>query len=88
MWALLLAFGISGGLVKLAWGQAVEPTITPAWRKEKLARLAAIKRDKLTLDQAEDGAVLARHFGSPKLETEFKKTASKLKKIMKTKGGR
>lgn len=86
MWALLLAFCISGGLVKVAWSQTVEPTLKPAWRKERLARLASIKRDKLTLDQAEDGAVLARQFGARKLETEFKEIVTRLKSARKLRG--
>jgi ABC-type Fe3+-hydroxamate transport system substrate-binding protein len=84
MWAVIMAFGIVGGLIKLAYGQAMEPTIKPAWRKEKLVRLASIPMEKLTLDQAEDGAVLARENGAKELEKRFRAKAAELKAQMKS----
>jgi len=79
MWAVAIAFGLVGGLVSVAYGQKKEPTWKPAWRKAKLIRLARIRKTRITLDQAEDGAVLAREFQSPALEREFKGIAEKLK---------
>jgi hypothetical protein len=82
MWALVISLGIVSGLVTAAFQQKKEPTWKPAWRKAKLIRLARLSRSRkghLTLDQAEDGAVLAREFDSPALEKEFKDIAEKLK---------
>ena len=79
MWALLIAFGFVGGLVRVAWGQAAEPTLRPAWRRAKLARLARIPERLLRLDQAEDGLVLSREFKAPDLAEKFGKIATRLK---------
>jgi hypothetical protein len=80
MWALIIPLGLVTGLVTVAYGQKKEPTWKPAWRKAKLIRLARLsRRGHLTLDQAEDGAVLAREFQAPALEKEFKVIAEKLK---------
>jgi hypothetical protein len=81
MWALLIAFLSIGGLVKFAYAQKEEPTLKPALRRAKLIRLAKIPVERLTLDQAEDGAVLSRQFGVPALETRFKVVAVKLKQL-------
>ena len=79
MWALLVAFGLVGGLVRVAWGQAAEPTLRPAWRRAKLVRLARIPERLLKLDQAEDGLVLSREFEAPDLAEKFGKIAARLK---------
>ena len=75
MWALALAFLATGGLVKAA-ATRIERREHSAERR--LARLASASTH--TLDQAEDGAVLARKFGRPDLEDKFKKSAASLKK--------
>lgn len=80
MWALLIGVLAAGGLVKFAWGQKVEPTLKPALRKAKLIRLGKRDLKSLNLDEAEDGAVLAREFNSPGLEKRFKVVAAQLKK--------
>jgi hypothetical protein len=80
MWALVIAFGFVGGLVKVAYEQSVEPTLKPAWRRAKLVRLARIPDRRLKIDQAEDGIVLAREFEAPELEAKFRKAAAALKK--------
>lgn len=80
MWALLIALGFVGGLVRVAWGQADEPTIRPAWRKTKLIRLARIPPRLLKLDQAEDGLVLSREFEAPELAAKFNAAAARLKR--------
>jgi hypothetical protein len=79
MWALVIAFLSVGGLVKFAYGQKEAPTVKLALRKSQLIRLARIPRKRLTLDQAEDGAVLARQFQVPELEKRFRSVAEKLK---------
>lgn len=79
MWALLIAFLSVGGLVKYAYGQKEEPTLRPALRKAKLIRLAKRDLNTLTLDNAEDGKVLAREFSSPELEKRFSSVVVKLK---------
>lgn len=87
MWALLIGVLAASGLVKYAWGQKEEPTLKPALRKAKLIRLSKKSTGKLTLNEAEDGAVLAREFDSPELEKRFKVVAAKLKKV-RSKGTR
>ena len=79
MLALLVALGLVGGLVRVAWGQAEEPTLRPAWRRAKLARLARIPEHILKLDQAEDGIVLSREFGASELAAKFKAAAARIK---------
>ena len=79
MWAVFMALGLVGGLVKVAFGQATEPTIKPAWRKYKLTRLSNLSPDQITLDQAEDGRVLAREFDDPTLEGKFAVLVARLK---------
>jgi hypothetical protein len=85
MWALLIGVLATGGLVKYAWGQKEEPTLKPALRKAKLIRLGKKTEGKLSLDEAEDGAVLAREFNSPGLEKRFKVVVTRLK-AKRTKG--
>jgi hypothetical protein len=80
MWALLIGVLAAGGLVKYTYGQKEEPTLKPALRKAKLIRLGRKKLDRLTLNEAEDGSVLAREFNSPGLEKRFKVVAARLKK--------
>jgi hypothetical protein len=86
MWGLLFALGIVGGLVKVAFDQTVEPTIKPAWRKRKLAKLANMTPETITLDQAEDGVVLSREFEEKKLGRKFEAIANRLKNIQRSKG--
>jgi hypothetical protein len=84
VWALLIALGFVGGLVKVAWGQADEPTIRPAWRRAKLIRLTRIPPRLLKLDQAEDGIVLSREFEAPELAKRFRIAATQLKQKSRT----
>jgi hypothetical protein len=79
MWALLIGVLAAGGLVKYAWDQKEEPTLKPALRKAKLIRLAKRDLNRLSLDEAEDGKVLAREFSSPDLEKKFASVVVKLK---------
>lgn len=79
MWTVAIALGLVGGLISVSYGQKKEPTWKPAWHKAKLIRLAQIRKGNITLDQAEDGAVLAREFHAPELEKEFIQIAANLK---------
>ena len=79
MWAVFIALGFVGGLVKVAFGQAVEPTFRPTWRKYRLTRLSQLSPDQITLDQAEDGKVLAREFDETVLERKFSLLVDRLK---------
>ena len=76
MWGLLLSIGAIGGFVVLAHHQAAEPTIKPALMRHRLARMP---KNKLTLDQAEDGVVLSRRLSEPDLERRFAKVATSLR---------
>jgi hypothetical protein len=79
MWALIIGFLFAGGLVKFACEQKAEPTMKLALRRSKLVRLANVSIEYLTLNQAEDGMVLAREFHTPELEKRFRAAAEKLK---------
>jgi hypothetical protein len=78
VWALAIAFLAVGGLIKAA---ATRPDRREHHEERKLAWLSAtLQRGELALDQAEDGAVLARKFGKSDLESKFAKTIASLKK--------
>lgn len=79
MWALLIGVLAASGLVRYAWTQKEEPALKPALRKAKLIRLASKELNKLSLDDAEDGRVLAREFSSPELEKRFATVVVQLK---------
>ena len=83
MWALVIALAAAGALVGLgATGPARE-------RARELARLArlqqSMKRGELSLEMAEDGAVLARRAGQAELEGKFKKEIASIKKQQRRK---
>lgn len=71
MVGMLIVFAAVGGFVALACRDADEPIVRPALRKARLARLARIATNRITLDQAEDGVVLSRQFGERDLEKHF-----------------
>jgi hypothetical protein len=78
VWGLLLALAVVGGLVGAA---ATRPGRLAAGEVRRLARLRhALTTGRITLDMAEDGAVLARRGGRPDLEQQFKKKAAEIKK--------
>jgi hypothetical protein len=78
VWALAIAFLVTGGLVRAA---ATRPDRNARHEERKLAWLASVEqRGELTLDQAEDGSVLARKMKRDDLETKFAKAAASLKK--------
>jgi len=78
MWAVLAAIALTYGLVRAA---AAEPDRKERWREARLDRLrAALAAGRVTLDQAEDGAVLAKRFRQPDVEMKFRAAAAALKK--------
>ena len=79
MWAILIGVLFAGGLIKFACEQKEEPTVKIALRRSKLVLLVNIPAKYLTLNQAEDGMVLAREFHTPELEKRFGAAAEKLK---------
>jgi hypothetical protein len=80
MWGLITALVAVGSLIAIAQHEAAEPTIKPAIWKLRLARLAALPRMKITLDQAEDGVILSRRLGEKNLEKRFEDMAKVLRK--------
>jgi len=78
MLGLAAAFAVVGSLV---WLAATRLKRQLSLDEVKLARLqATMRRGELSLDLAEDGAVLARRASRPGLEEEFKKKIATLKK--------
>lgn len=71
MLAALLALGTVGGLVLLAWRGVSTEHLSVAFQKKKLVTLAQKPTAKLTLDEAEDGLVLARRFKQKELAKKF-----------------
>lgn len=71
MLGLLMTFAAVGGFVALACRDSDEHIVKLALRKARLARLARIATNKITLDQAEDGVVLSRQFGEHFWEKHF-----------------
>jgi hypothetical protein len=80
MWGIVTAFAAVTGLVVLAFREKADPVIKPALQKARLARLARMSPGKLSLDEAEDGMVLSRHFGERDLEKRFASVANALRK--------
>jgi hypothetical protein len=78
MFGLLFAVSLVGGLVGYAIRRTTGPSTKPADERMKLERLKM--RKVLTLDEAEDGLVLARRYGDKSSEVRFRIEALKLKK--------
>jgi HAMP domain-containing protein len=78
VWAFLIALAAAGALVGLA------ATGPGRQRARELARLIRLKksmeRGALSLEMAEDGAVLARRTGQSELEGKFKREIASIKK--------
>jgi hypothetical protein len=78
MWGLVLALAVVGGLVGAA---ATRPGRRAVLDESRLRGLRALlRRGRLSLDQAEDGAVLARRAGRTDLEQQFALSAASIKK--------
>jgi hypothetical protein len=85
VWGLLLALAVVGGLVGAA---ATRPGRLAKREVRHLARLRrALATGRITIDMAEDGAVLARRDHLPDVEQEFKQYVFKLKTARETKHG-
>jgi hypothetical protein len=80
MWGLLAAAALTYGLVRAA---VAEPAHKRARKLSQLMRLCAVPRERLTLAQAEDGSVLARHLGRRDLASTFEQDVRKLRKLRK-----
>lgn len=80
MFPVLLALGLVGGLVSFAVRETVSPTIKPNMEKAKLEKLKSKELSQLKLNEAEDGAVLARRYGDKRAESYFKHAISGLRK--------
>lgn len=78
MFPLLLAIGAVSGLVGYAIRRSTGPSTKPMDERMKLERLKL--RKVLTLDDAEDGLVLARRYGDKSSEVRFRIEVLKLKK--------
>jgi hypothetical protein len=78
MFPLLLAVGAVVGLVGYAIRKSTGPSTKPGDERVRLERLKL--RKILTLDEAEDGLVLARRFGDAGSEAKFRIEISRLKK--------
>jgi hypothetical protein len=85
MGAILLAFGLVGGIVGLAAAQADNPTIKRFLQQRRLASLAKKPDSKLSLLEAEDGVLLSQRYMAENpsnrfLLTRFTKLVASLKK--------
>jgi hypothetical protein len=69
-----------GAMVRFSIREKENPTITPAAEKKRLVKLTMTPGERLTLSEAEDGAVLARRYMNRKLESQFLKIAAQKKK--------
>lgn len=84
MLGLLVPLALVAGLVKLAWREREEPVLHEAVARARLAKILGTPRGKLKLDQAEDGVVLSRRLGRPRLEREFRREVARMKKTRRT----
>lgn len=84
MGAFLLAFGLVSGIVSLAWRQTDDPSVRRYIQRTRLRFIAGKPDAKITLDQAEDGLVLARHHGDKALVMRFGKLVASLRKRRST----
>jgi hypothetical protein len=75
---LLLGIAAVGGLVGLAIKKVAGPAKKPLVEREKLERLKG--KHRLTLDEAEDGLVLARRYSDTKAEVHFAIEVGRLRK--------
>ena len=78
MWGLVVAAALTLGLVRAAVAKSAH---RKSAEERRLAYLSAmLEIGRVSLDECEDGAVLARKFGNMDLEKKFRKTAATLKK--------
>jgi hypothetical protein len=77
MWGLAAAAVLTYGLIRAA---VAEPSRKAAFRAAKLRRLLRKPANRLTLDEAADGVVLARAAGLSKQTRIFESRVSELKR--------
>jgi hypothetical protein len=77
---ILLALGGAGAFILWGVKRSLDPTRVPEREKRMLASLKKKPLAALTIDDAENGAVLARRYGDKFAEGEFKKHIVKLRK--------
>ena len=81
MWGIAAAIALAYGLIRAA---AASPDRKIERRRRKLGYLKAeLSAGQLTLDQAEDGIVLARAFQDAEFEQKFRKATASLKRSRK-----
>jgi hypothetical protein len=90
MGAVLLAFGLVGGIVGLAAAQADNPTIKRFLQKRRLCSIAKKPDGKISLLEAEDGVLLSRRYMEEEpsnrfLLLRFTKLVASLKKQQQVK---
>ena len=90
MGAVLLAFGLVGGIVGLAAAQADNPTVKRFLQKRRLASIAKKPDSKISLLEAEDGVLLSRRYMEENpsnrfLLSRFTKLVASLKKQQQVK---
>jgi hypothetical protein len=78
MLPLLIGLAAVGGLVKIAIDKVTGPSKKPYVEQQKLESLKA--KRTLTLNEAEDGLVLARRYRDKKAEVRFAIEVGKLRK--------
>jgi hypothetical protein len=77
MWAFAAAAALTYGLFRAA---AAEPARKARRKHSRLQTLLSVPSERLTLDQAEDGASLARFAGDTGAEISFRNQISRLRK--------
>jgi hypothetical protein len=77
MWGLVAAAALTYGLIKAA---VAEPARKAAFRAAKLRRLLQTPTNRLTIDAAADGVVLARAAGLDGPKKSFESRVSELKR--------
>jgi hypothetical protein len=77
VWGVLIAVGAVGGL--LWWGakRALDPMVKTTQERRRFQELRAV--GPTSLDEAEDGLVLARRFGDKAAEAEFRNAVARMK---------
>lgn len=78
MFPLLLGLAAVTGLVSLAIDKVTGPSKKPTVERDKLERLK--RKHALTLNEAEDGLVLARRYRDRKAEVRFAIEVGRLRK--------
>lgn len=78
MWALLASVGAVGLLVWRGMKRSLAPVKDESSEREKLMELKA--KGRWTLDEAEDGLVLARRYGDGAAAAKFSKIVVELRK--------